>query len=64
MDFTKLLVFLIVVYALFGTGILENYWGRGWRWGYPHYGGWRYPYRRARWHYYRRPYYRRLGHWW
>lgn len=67
LDLTKIIVVLIVLYALFGTEILEPYWGWGWnRWGYPYrygyYGGWRYP----RWGWgYSRPFYRRWrGYWW
>lgn len=73
LDLTKILIFLIILYALFKTGIIENFWG--WGWGYPnygsYYGGYRYPYRnrrryRGRRGGYRYPYYggRGGGYWW
>ena len=60
MELLKIIIFLIVVYALFGTNMIENFWGWGWNYGYPAYGGYGgyggyrgyggygYPYRRRR----------------
>ena len=70
MNLTLLLVVLVVLYALFGSGMMENFWG--WGWGYPHhgyyYGAYRYPYRGYGYRGYRRgyrgrPYRGRWGYW-
>ena len=47
MNLTLIVVVLVVLYALFGSGMMENFWG----WGYPqhgyYYGAYRHPYRRG-----------------
>lgn len=68
LNLPKILIALGVVYVLFGSDVLENFWG--WGWGYPnyghYYGRYRRPYRRMirRRLGYPRPYWRGPGYWW